>query len=313
MEVANMPKKNEEKCVCCRCGGDPQNISEFYKSYSDFYSNGHLPICKTCFNSLFKVYLEKYKSSKMAIQRMCMAFDLYFDEKLFDQCDTNDENVVGVYMRKLNLNQNKDKTFETTIDKGFTWLSGDRKPVVEKKVVTADEYGNEEEAEEINPEDVEKWGAGLTKTDYENLNNHYKFLKSANPHCDSNQEIFINDLCYAKMQQLKCVREGDMENFKKMGEYYNSTFSKSGLKVAADESANSDDCLGVWNARISQYTPEEYYKSKELYRDHDNLGDYVARFMLRPLRNLMHGTTDRDTEFHVKDGGDEDEFIDDTD
>lgn len=226
-----------------------------------------------------------------------MAFDLYFDEKLFDKCNTKDENVVGVYVRNLNMNQYQGKTYENTIEDGLVVLGNSMKHFAYTNI-----------SDEIATEDIEKWGAGLTQTDYENLNNYYKFLKSANPHCDSNQEIFINDLCYAKMQQLKCVREGDMDNFKKMGEYYNSTFSKSGLKVAADESANSDDCLGVWNARISQYTPEEYYKSEKLYRDHDNLGDYVARFMLRPLRNLMHGTTDRDREFYVKDC-EEDEFL----
>ena len=37
--------------------------------------------------------------------------------------------------------------------------------------------------------------------------------------------------------------------------------------------------------------------------------DYIKRFLLRPLRNLQYGTTDRDTEFYVKDG-DDDEYID---
>lgn len=208
------------------------------------------------------------------------------------------------------MNQNKGKTFDTTIENGDFSLSGDRKQPKEKRVIVVDQYGNEDDkSKEINPADIERWGIGLEPIDYENLNNHYKFLKSANSHCDSNQEIFINDLCYAKMQQLKCVRGSDMENFKKMGEYYNSTFIKSGLKVASDSEANSDDCLGVWNSRISQYTPEEYYKNKQLYSDHDNFMDYIKRFLLRPLRNLQYGTTERDKEFYVKDG-DDDEYID---
>lgn len=302
-----MPK-SVEKRVCCSCG-EPKNSTHFYKSYSEFYSNGVLPICKECFSRKFGQYAAEYHSNKKAMQRMCMAFDIYFNEDLFDKCDTNDDTVVGNYFRKLNMAQYKGKTFDTTIKDGDFSLSGDRKQPKEKRVAIVDEYGNEDNNEEINPEDIEKWGVGLLPIDYENLNNHYKYLKSANPHCDSNQEIFINDLCYAKMQQLKCVREGDMENFKKMGEYYNSTFVKSGLKIAGDAEANSDDCLGVWTSRISQYTPEEYYKNKQLYSDHDGFMDYIKRFLLRPLRNLQYGTTDRDTEFYVKDG-DDDEYID---
>lgn len=303
-----MPK-SVEKCVCCSCG-EPKNSTHFYKSNSEFYSEGVLPICKECFSRKFGQYVAEYHSNKKAMQRMCMAFDIYFNEDLFDKYDTNDDTVVGKYFRQLNMNQNKGKTFDTTIENGDFFLSGDRKQPKKKRVAVVDQYGNEDdESEEINPEDIERWGVGLMPIDYENLNNHYKFLKSANSHCDSNQEIFISDLCYAKMQQLKCVREGDMENFKKMGEYYNSTFVKSGLKVAADAEANSEDCLGVWNSRISQYTPEEYYKNKQLYSDHDGFMDYIKRFLLRPLRNLQYGTTERDKEFYVKDG-DDDEYID---
>ena len=300
--------KTTEKYICCHCG-EELNSSEFYKSDSKFYHNSKLPICKDCFIREFGNYLNIYHSSKKAMQRMCMAFDVYFEEDLFDSCDnSNDERVIGNYFRKLNMNQHKGKTFDATIEKGDILLSGDRKPVKENRSAMLDQYGNEQE-EEINPADIERWGVGLSATDYENLNNHYKYLKSANTHCDSNQEIFISDLCYAKMQQLRCVRDGDMDNFKKMGDYYNSTFQKSGLKVANDSEANSDDCLGLWVSRISQYTPEEYYKNRTLYKDHDGIGDYYKRFVLRPLRNLQHGTTERDSEFYVKDV-DEDEIPD---
>ena len=297
--------KNTEKYICCHCG-ELLDSSEFYKSDSKFYQNSKLPICKDCFSREFGNYLNNYHSSKKAMQRMCMAFDVYFNDDLFDSCDnTNDERVIGNYFRKLNMNQYKGKTFDTTIENGEILLSGDRKPVKENRAVTVDQYGNEQE-DEINPADVERWGVGLSATDYENLNNHYKYLKSANTHCDSNQEIFISDLCYAKMQQLRCVRDGDMDNFKKMGDYYNSTFKKSGLKIANDSEANSDDCLGLWVSRISQFTPEEYYKNKKLYKDHDSIGDYFERFVLRPLRNLQYGTAERDTEFYVKDVDEDD-------
>ena len=41
-------------------------------------------------------------------------------------------------------------------------------------------------------------------------------------------------------------------------------------------------------------------KNKELYKDHDSIGDYMERLVLRPLRNLMHGTIDRDHEYYIK-------------
>ncbi len=55
-------------------------------------------------------------------------------------------------------------------------------------------------------------------------------------------------------------------------------------------------------AAISQYTPEEYYSDKKLYKDFDGLGSYISRFITRPIKNLMLGGNERDDEYCVKDG-----------
>lgn len=306
-----MPKPTgKSECCCC---GESLSPTHFYKSNSGFYKTGRLPICQDCFKAKFGQYSAEYLSNKKAMQRMCIAFDIYFNEDVFDKCDNNDETVIGNYFRQLNLSQCKGKTFEHTINEGNFTLSGARKTVKDGgRVAVVDEYGNENEEVSVDPKDVERWGEGLDPVDYVNLNNHYQYLKNANPHCDSNQEIFINDLCYAKMQQLQCVRSQDRDGFKKMGEYYNATFQKSGLKISNDSENKGDDTLGTWLGRIAQYTPEEYYKNKTLYQDHDGLRDYIERFLLRPLRNLQHGTKDRDREFYVKEDGETRE-IDDSD
>ena len=72
-----------------------------------------------------------------------------------------------------------------------------------------------------------------------------------------------------------------------------------------------DFTIGVNAETIEKYTPAEYYKNRSLYKDHDNIGDYIERFLLRPLRNLMRGTKDRDAEFFVKDEEENDGFTDD--
>lgn len=295
--------EDHETYICCQCGF-PLLHSQFYKSTSGFYvGSGHLPICKTCFEQKFNMYYDEYGSSRLALKRLCMSFDIYFSDDIFDSCP-DDDTLLGTYFRKLNMKQYKGRTFDYTLQKGFSFADE-----YDPETVKAMKKKKEEELKaEVSEDDIEKWGGGLDPIDYENLNSHYKYLKSANKNCDSNQEIFINDLCYTKMQQLKCVRNGDMDSFKKMGEYYNSTFGKSGLKVSREAEANADDCLGVWVSRISQYTPEEYYLDKELYSDHDGLGSYIKRFLLRPLQNLMLGTQDRDEEYCVRDDAEDDEL-----
>lgn len=305
-----MPSK-DSKCVCCSCG-EPLALTKFYKSNSVFYADGHLPICKECFSSKFGHFAAEYHSNKMAMQRMCMTFDIYFNEVAFDSCDTDDSTILGNYFRKLNLSQHKGKTFEDSIKEGFD-LSGDRKPVKEtQEVVNVDNDDEENEnADMIDPADIEKWGAGLEPTDYTILNSHYRLLSSSNPQCDGNAEIFIIDLCYTKMQQMKAVRESRVDDYKKLTESYIKSFTQAGLKTVKDTNAMEDFTIGVNAETIEKYTPAEYYKNRSLYKDHDNIGDYIDRFLLRPLRNLMRGTKDRDAEFFVKDEEENDGFTDD--
>lgn len=297
-----MPK-SVDKCVCCCCGESLSN-DKFYRSNSNFYTNGILPICKNCFVRKFGEYSKIYMSNKKAMQRMCMAFDIYFNEDVFDSCDTKDDAVVGKYFRKMNLGQYRDKKFDDSLDEGLFELSGDRKKVKGKRVAIVDEYDNvqeETESSKISPKDIEKWGIGFDIVDYGILNSHYKFLKKVNPNCDNNQEIFINDLCYTKMQQLKAVREGRVDDYSKLTESYRKTFQQAGLKTVQDENKTSDDCWSQWTGIISQYTPEEYYKDKQLYADWDDLGEYYQRMAVRPLKNLQLGTNERDKEYYVHD------------
>lgn len=301
-----MPK-SVEKCVCCSCG-EPKNSTHFYKSNSEFYSEGALPICKECFSRKFGQYAAEYHSNKKAMQRMCMAFDIYFNEDLFDKCDTNDDTVVGKYFRQLNMNQNKGKTFDTTIENGDFSLSGDRKQPKEKRVAVVDQYGNEQEdeSEKINPKDIEKWGIGYDLVDYETLNTHYKFLKNANPNCDSNQELFINNLCFIYMKEMKALRIDDTKAFTDLSTLYIKTFKEAGLKTVKDTSESKDFVAGVSIATIEKYTPAEFYKDQKLYKDFDGIGGIIKRFFTRPLKNLQFGTNEQDDEYSIQDG-DEDE------
>ena len=255
-------------------------------------------MCKECVAHEFKRFRAEYNSTTKAMQRICMLFDIYYDSNIVRVLDGSaDDTLIGNYIKKVNLGQYKGRTFESSIDEGFVFFD-----------TTADISGIN--IDTPSKESVEKWGEGFTRVDYEELDKHYRELKTANPNGDYNQEIFIIDLCYIKMQQLKAVREGRVDDYSKLADTYRKSFQQAGLKTVRDNSASENFLLGVGAAEIEKYTPAEYYKDKKLYADHDELEDYFNRYVLRPLKNLQFGTNDRDTEFYVKDGDDSDAFTD---
>lgn len=283
-----------DTCICYRCGKTKPH-KDYYQSYSKMYgAYKHLPVCKQCCDEIYLDYFDQYDDSIKAMKRLCMALDLYFDGDLFAKCDPVDVKVVGKYFRKLNMIQYQGKDFGTSIDEGIEF--NERAPDKKKKKDDEDE-----QKQTIDPRFIKKWGTGFEAADYDILQEHYKYLTDANPNRDSNQEIFINDLCYTQMQKMKALRDGRVDDYNKLTESYRKSFTQAGLKTVRDNSINEDFILGVTIEDMEKYTPAEYYKDKEKYKDHDGIGEYIERFMLRPLRNLQFGTHDRDEEYHVKD------------
>ena len=103
------------------------------------------------------------------------------------------------------------------------------------------------------------------------------------------------------MLMIRALQSGDAKEYSTLVEQYSKTFKQAGLRTIEEKDNSADECLGVTLATISQYTPEEYYKDKGLYKDFDKIGEYFTRFVKRPLKNLMTGSTDRDEEYYVKD------------
>lgn len=285
-----------EICTCCYCQTPLPLTNSFIKGRNRLYSQtGYLPICKDCFETLIYRYSKEYGDNlRKAILRVCMMYNLYYSDRIFNSCNGE----VGMYIRQLNMVQYSKKSFDDTISEGFFFSNENDQPKPNNK--------NEKEKEEENTQeynvkkvDIEKWGMGFDPEDYALLNSHYKYLKNANPNCDSNQEIFVMDLCLIKMQQMKAVREGEVDNFNKLTESYRKSFQQAGLKTTKDDTVSEEESWGKWNARISQYTPEEYYKDKQLYKDYDNLDEYYKRHVGRPVSNVIDKTDIRDTEFYI--------------
>ncbi len=285
---------------CCQCGESYDLSKMFNKSYSALYTaTERLPICRNCLNSLYHLYKAQYHSPKLAMKRICMAFDLYYSDSILEKCDTDNEAIVGNYIRQLNMKQHKGKTFDNTLQEGFVFDDDDL-PLTERVV--------EEPDDGIDPKDIEKWGDGFKAEDYKTLNDHYRLLKASNPQANAdNQEIFIMDLCYIKMQQVKAVRENKPSDYGTLAKQYRDTFSLAGLRTVKETDDHNNDCWGEWMYRIEHFTPAEYYKNKKLFRDADGIGDYIKRFVQRPLKNLMCGTNERDKEYYVKDDEEEDD------
>lgn len=304
-----MPRRSTKvdkkyKCTCCGKSWDNQR-NHFAKSPSPLYqsNDGYINICNDCMDLYLQKLINYYNGNEVhAIKHVCQQFDVVFHVDAYKNAKVENQPITfSQYLSKRNLHQ--------TTKVGNTYLDGMKTKFYEDgydHVMSAEQAVNDDSIS-ISGSATKRWGAGFTQADYKNLDEHYNMLKDNNPNIDQNQEIFVKSLCNLYMLQIRALQAGDSKKYIDLSSQYSKTFNDAGLKTVEEKDESQNTTLGVTLATISKYTPEEFYKDKPLYEDYDDLADYVDRFMLRPLRNLQYGSSDRDKEYFIPDDEDLDD------
>ena len=296
--IAFDEKKHKYKCSACGKGFTNQN-GNFQRTNDVLFqcNNGYLPWCKECTDLYVNQITALYSyNEEFAMKDFCQRAGWNYDTNaLIASMETysghRNRSRISHYAAKKNLNCGGRKTFIDSLKFEYEQK--------QNNIITSREQAKSEEST-ITASAVDRWGVGFAEADYKNLDEHYRMLKKNKPNCDNNQEIFIKSLCNLNMLMVKALKDGDSDKYVKLTDQYAKTFKQAGLRTVNEQDSSADECLGVTLAAISQYTPEEYYKDKALYKDFDNIGGYFDRFVKRPLKNLMFGSNERDSEFFVK-------------
>lgn len=260
-------------CTCCGKGGS------FYNSSSVLYKHsGKMPICRNCFLKLYDGYNSIYSDTKKSIYKMCEKLDIYYDEALADsaikQANDKDSHVMRIYMQKVNsLKQFSDFTFEDTECKPEGNISG----------------------VEVISRDVRLfWGNGLTEEEYEFLENEYKKWETKHG-CDKySEEVLYKEICLTTLD-IRKGREVNGNVDKKI-DLLQKLMDSANIKPASAKGKDEkSDSYGMWIREVENEEPCEVFDKKPIYTDFDKFKEYIDKWVLRPLKNLLIGT--RDFEF----------------
>lgn len=114
---------DEKKYRCIRCQNEYLDANEhFYRNaYSPltFSNDGYIHICKECCNNLYEDLFKQYKSERLACIMLCYYLDYPFITAIFDSIRKGSRKFSFTsYLRRISLPQNRDKTFQYTIETG---------------------------------------------------------------------------------------------------------------------------------------------------------------------------------------------------
>ena len=299
---SNQTADKKYKCSCCGSSWDSPK-THFSKSASPLYqaNDGYINICNSCRDAYYYKLVDLYNGNEAhAIRHFCQQFDIIFNDDALTASRqiSADRSRISHYQAKKNLGQ--------TVRIGSTYIDGMKYDYEQKmgEVITSREQAKSDDST-ITASAVDRWGVGFTEQDYKNLDEHYRMLKRNNPNADNNQEIFIKDLCNINMLKIHALQSGDSKEYATLVEQYAKTFKQAGLRTVEEKDSSNDDTFCMTLGLIADFTPEEFYLNKDLYKDNDKIGEYIERHILRPMINLETGSNTRDTEYFVPDEVDE--------
>lgn len=134
-ETIQIPTK---RCLHCGMELEYKNFYQLHNS-SNIYSgnDNYIPICKDCLKILYEQFKIQYANQfsvlgmkpeelkeneieKLAVRRLCMTFDIYYSDRLFDAALKQigrfpTLNMVSAYIKIVNLKQSRNKSYDDTI------------------------------------------------------------------------------------------------------------------------------------------------------------------------------------------------------
>lgn len=280
-----MTKATKEKCTCFYCGKEYVD-KNFYKSYSDFYSNiGKVPYCKQCIEKFYQQYYEKYTNEgcltpeRNAVKRLCMIFDIYFNEKAYNDAINNAKkrqtniSPMGAYMKIIQLQQHQNKSYENTISEEAL------RDLAEglSKTISDDTT--------VDQKIIDFFGSGFTEEDYKFLEKEYKDW-TARHECNTKaQEEVFKRICFKQLEILKATRKGeDTKNLDATFQNYLDT-AKLQPKQNAGETTAENQTFGTLIDKWENERPLP--EIDEELKDVDKIGLYLDVFFKGHLAKMM--------------------------
>lgn len=289
--------KKPQTYYCFRCGREyTKQLGNFSKTRSPMWAqnDGFLPVCNQCTRELYEHYFETFNSKEAALRRLCMKFDVFWADSVYKMTlgGAVRDNPFKEYVSKSNLQQVRGTSYDDTLDNEAI-ENGDL-------ILAKEQIHDAVQAGEIDlsTDDLDRWGPGYTAEEYAAMNRHYQELTQNEKKLDFLKEKAVRDLCMINIQTTRALMKNDNKGYSDLLQLYQKTAAWAHLKIAA-EIDTSADTWGVWLANIEEYTPAEYYADKTKYRDFFGIGDYLKRFIYRPLKNWLTGSKEKDKEFNL--------------
>ena len=287
---------NPETLVCDYCN-KRLDAKEFYASDSEFHrAVGKIPYCKECIGELYNLYYDKYHKigldfpDRKAMDKLCMTFDLYYSDKIFDTAlsfieEHVDTTIAAAYFRMVKMYQYRDKDYDTTVREKYNAAQ-------DVAISSTKKFNNVPDAVEIKDEQKKQikeaedlFGFGFQQRDYIFLYDQYTDWTSRHECNSKAQEEVFKEICLTQLELQKKHRVG--EDTKDLTATFQKLLDTANLQPKQNTSETISDAQ-TFGKLIDKWETEKPCPEidKEL-EDVDRIGLYIDVFFKGHLAKMM--------------------------
>ena len=294
MATAMAPKPaiaKPTRLTCSRCGRQI-DIIDLYKTTSPFYDTyKKIPFCKDCLDDLYQEYYDKYSKQgynmpeRKAVERICMALDIYFKESLFQTAmsqyeKTPETPLIMLYIRTARVGRNYQRTYDDTIKDRFE-VSKEEKEI--KSI-----YDEDDEDFDIRVKEGQKiFGQGYERSDYIFLYDQYSDWTARHECGTKSQEELFKNICLTQLSLNKAQKTNNVSEIKQLNDAYIKLLDSAKLqpKQNAGDTTAENQTLGTLIDKWENTRPIP--EVDEELKDVDKIGKYISVFFFGHLCKMI--------------------------
>lgn len=304
MATAMAPKPaiaKPTRLTCSRCGRQI-DIIDLYKTTSPFYDTyKKIPFCKDCLDDLYQEYYDKYSKQgynmpeRKAVERICMALDIYFKESLFQTAmsqyeKTPETPLIMLYIRTARVGRNYQRTYDDTIKDRFE-VSKEEKEI--KSI-----YDEDDEDFDIRVKEGQKiFGQGYERSDYIFLYDQYSDWTARHECGTKSQEELFKNICLTQLSLNKAQKTNNVSEIKQLNDAYIKLLDSAKLqpKQNAGDTTADNQTLGTLIDKWENTRPIP--EVDEELKDVDKIGKYISVFFFGHLCKMIGVDNDYANEY----------------
>lgn len=238
---------------------------------------------------MYEHYRDYFEDEKAAIRRMCLKFDMYWHEDIYNmvsKANTSASRILS-YISKSNILQYSGKTFDDTIDEeerlygsyATTRLTSDSEKV-----------GNESELA-VTQESIDFWGRGFPSVYYTELDKHWKIWcgDKKMQDMDKAEASLYKQICLLEVKIAQDAAAG--KSIDRDISALNTVLGSANIKPVQkqkDEAGNDieQQPFGVWINKIENTRPIS--EPSDEFKDVDGIIKYITTWFFGHMCKMLN-------------------------